>query len=432
MFIRLGQALKLLKVIRSWLGKKDTSWRIKCHLVVVSIGAVDGCLLWAWCGSLELTTVRCVPGGSIQSQIKWSKMASMSLRSGPREIDSSSNPLKIFDHHARVHVSDVPSMPFSRAQLVPTAYLSEHAKAYCHRDDFLHGKIISSRQSLYALALSLLMLVGKYMILKQIHGQKCQLAWEKVGLHGRQTLGNIKVNDHKEDTWKVVIEIVPVAEFTESRISISASLLIHVLNKRMPIITLQLCRPDLQESMHAHSDSSETCVWKDHSPVKILGLLNFAFKIIRAANFFPLWRVGTCETQVVHKTETLILKVTQSGSLFISTNQEISITQPLLQSLGWLSYCISSFTQHPSIIQVALLVSVVESPFQRYFVVTNHFRAWFSVRDSSMATPTSIELRFRWAMILGQTTTLKQPMWRHLKSIKLSIGQKTRKMALRL
>jgi hypothetical protein len=193
--------------------------------------------------------------------------------------------------------SDVPSMPFSRAQLVPTAYLSDMLKPIATGMTSYMGRLFVP-QSLYSWPF--IVDVGGEIYDPETNswaemptgmgeGWPARQAGTKLSVVVDGELyafdpstsadsGKIKVYDHKEDTWKVVIGKVPVADFTESE---SPYLLtgfhgkIHVLTKdaNQNIAVMQADVQDVlgsplnstsvsAQSLHGHSDSSETVVWK--------------------------------------------------------------------------------------------------------------------------------------------------------------------------
>lgn len=79
--------------------------------------------------------------------------------------------------------AEVPDMTFSKAQVLPTAVLAELMK-------LIATGMTSHRVKLYVpqsliIGTSLLMLVGRHLTLRRIHGEKCLWAWARVGLQGR-------------------------------------------------------------------------------------------------------------------------------------------------------------------------------------------------------------------------------------------------------
>ncbi|KAF9687280.1 hypothetical protein SADUNF_Sadunf02G0077200 [Salix dunnii] len=372
-----GPGIKIAEVIRSWLGQKDTLDQMPFG--GCSIGAVDGCL-YVLGGFFRATTVKCVWRFNPISN-EWSKMTSMStgraycktsilnnklyVVGGVSQGQGRLTPLQsaeVFDPSTGTW-SDIPSMPFSRAQLVPTAYLSDMLKPIATGMTSYMGRLFVP-QSLYSWPF--IVDVGGEMYDPETNswaemptgmgeGWPARQAGTKLSVVVDGELyafdpctsadsGKIKVYDQKEDTWKVVIGKVPVADFTESESPYLLTGLhgkIHVLTKDANR-NIAVMQADVQdnlgsplnstsvsaESLHEHSDSSETVVWKViagkrfGSAELVSGCLRT--KVTRAANFL-LWRVGH-------------VKFKARG---------------------------------------------------------NHYRGWVLVRDSSMATSALIEVRFR-------------------------------------
>ncbi|KAL9396237.1 hypothetical protein Peur_010490 [Populus x canadensis] len=306
-----GPGIKIAEVIRSWLGQKDALDQMPFG--GCSIGAVDGCL-YVLGGFSGATTVRCVWRFDPISN-KWRKMASMStgraycktsilnnklyVVGGVSQGQGRLTPLQsaeVFDPCTGTW-SDVPSMPFSRAQLVPTAYLSDMLKPIATGMTSYMGRLFVP-QSLYSWPF--IVDVGGEIYDPETNswaemptgmgeGWPARQAGTKLSVVVDGELyafdpstsadsGKIKVYDHREDTWKVVIGKVPVADFTESE---SPYLLtgfhgkIHVLTKdaNRNIAVMQADVQDVlgsplnstsvsAQSLHEHSDSSETVVWK--------------------------------------------------------------------------------------------------------------------------------------------------------------------------
>ncbi|KAJ6774325.1 GALACTOSE OXIDASE/KELCH REPEAT PROTEIN [Salix purpurea] len=306
-----GSGIKIAEVIRSWLGQKDTLDQMPFG--GCSNGAVDGCL-YVLGGFSRATTMRSVWRFDPISN-KWSKMTSMSTgraycktsilnnklyvvggvnqgRGGLTSLQSA----EVFDPCTGTW-SDVPSMPFSKAQLVPTAYLSDLLKPIATGMTSYMGRLFVP-QSLYSWPF--IVDVGGEIYDPETNswaemptgmgeGWPARQAGTKLSVvvdgelyaldpSASSNSGKIKVYDQKEDTWKVAIGKVPAADFTESE---SPYLLtgfhgkIHVLTKdaNHNIAVMQAdVRDNLgsplsstsvyAKSLHEHSDSSETVFWK--------------------------------------------------------------------------------------------------------------------------------------------------------------------------
>ncbi|KAJ4839925.1 hypothetical protein Tsubulata_008557 [Turnera subulata] len=310
----LGTSIRVAGVIRSWLGQNgsmDQMLHGGC-----SIGAVDGCL-YVLGGFSRASAMRCVlKYDPILNE--WYEMTSMSTgraycktgilnnklyvvggvslgRGGLTPLQSA----EVFDPSTDAW-SEVPSMPFSRARLLPTAFFSDLLKPIATGMTSYMGRLVVP-QSLYSWPF--IVDVGGEIYDPETNswgempsgmgeGWPARQAGTKLSVvvdgelyafdpSSSSECGKIKVYDQKEDAWKVVIGKVPVGDFTDSE---SPYLLtgfhgkIHVLTKDayQNIAVLQAdLRNDLDsasasaslsaDSWHEPSVSqpdSETVVWK--------------------------------------------------------------------------------------------------------------------------------------------------------------------------
>ncbi|KAJ6335575.1 hypothetical protein OIU78_012240 [Salix suchowensis] len=284
-----GPGIKIAEVIRSWLGQKDTLDQMPFG--GCSIGAVDGCL-YVLGGFFRATTVKmCL---AVQSNLKRMEQNDFHVYSQGQGRLTPLQSAEVFDPCTGTW-SDVPSMPFSRAQLVPTAYLSDMLKPIATGMTSYMGRLFVP-QSLYSWPF--IVDVGGEIYDPETNSWAEMPSGMGEGWPARQAgtklsvvvdgelyafdpctsadSGKIKVYDQKEDTWKVVIGKVPAANFTESESPYLLTGLhgkIHVLTKDANR-NIAVMQADVQdnlgsppnstsaESLHEHPDSSETVVWK--------------------------------------------------------------------------------------------------------------------------------------------------------------------------
>lgn len=306
--------IKIAEVIRSWLGQKDALDQMP--FFGCSISAVEGCL-YVLGGFSRASTMRCV--WRFDPVINgWSEMTSMStgraycktgilnnklyVVGGVSQSRGGLNPLQsaeVFDPCTGTW-SEVPSMPFSRAHSLPTAFLSDLLKPIATGMTSYMGRLCVP-QSLYSWPF--IVDVGGEIYDPETNswaemptgmgeGWPARQAGTKLSVvvdgelyafepSSSPDSSKIKVYDQKEDTWKVVIGKVPIGNFTDSE---SSYLLtgfhgkIHVLTKdaNHNIAVLQAdLRDNLgspfsstslsTDSLHEHSTGpaeSETVVWK--------------------------------------------------------------------------------------------------------------------------------------------------------------------------
>ncbi|KAF8369506.1 hypothetical protein HHK36_032475 [Tetracentron sinense] len=310
-----GSSIKIADVIRGWLGRKDALDRMP--FCGCAIGAVEGCL-YVLGGFSRASTMRCVWRFDPVLNV-WSEVTSMSMgraycktgilnnklyvvggvsrgRGGLTPLQSA----EVFDPRTGIW-SEVPSMPFSRAQVLPTAFLADMLKPIATGMTSYRGKLCVP-QSLYSWPFFVDVGGEIYdpetnswieMPIGMGEGWPARQAGTKLSVVVDGELyafdpsssldsGKIKIYDYQEDAWKVVVGKVPICDFTDSESPyLLAAFLgkLHVITKdaNHNIAVLQAdphnhlgsfpspSSSHPADSLHEHSDllvESETEVWK--------------------------------------------------------------------------------------------------------------------------------------------------------------------------
>ncbi|XP_041013525.1 F-box/kelch-repeat protein At1g22040 [Juglans microcarpa x Juglans regia] len=306
-----GASINIAEVIRGWLGRKDSLDQMP--FCGCAIGAVDGCL-YVLGGFSRALTMKCVwRFDPIQNE--WREMTSMSARRAYCKTGILNNKLYVvggvsqgrggltplqsaefFDPSTGTW-SQVPSMPFSKAQVLPTAFLADMLKPIATGLTSYMGRLCVP-QSLYSWPF--FVDVGGEIYDPETNswvempngmgeGWPARLAGTKLSVvvdgelyafDPSSTLdsGKIKVYDQREDTWKVVIGKVPIYDYADSE---SPYLLagfhgkLHVITKdadhHIAVLQADLCSSPSSStslfsgSLNEHSDSvaeSDAVVWK--------------------------------------------------------------------------------------------------------------------------------------------------------------------------
>ncbi|KAK4794024.1 hypothetical protein SAY86_012018 [Trapa natans] len=281
-----GSSIRIADVLMSWLGRKHTSGQMAyCGC---SVGAVDGSLY--------------VLGGfarasALASVWKYDPACNSWTESNPMSVGRAYCKTGILD--GRLYVvggvtrgrggglaplqsaevydpkmgswAQLPSMPFSKAQVLPTAFLADLLKPIATGMTSYRGRLFVT-QSLYCCPFFVDVGGG------EVYDPKAEL-WDDMpvgmgeGWPGRQAetklsvtvegelysldpsssldSAKIKVYDHRDDAWKVVAEDIPVHDFTDSEFPcLLAGLLgkLHVIAKdsRSNIVVMQA---DVQQNM---------------------------------------------------------------------------------------------------------------------------------------------------------------------------------------
>lgn len=311
MWNMVGPSIKIAEVIRGWLGWKD-SWD-QMPYCGCAIGAVDGCL-YVLGGFSRALTMKCVwRFDPIQNA--WTEVTSMSTGRAYCKTSILNNKLyvvggvsrgrggltplqsaEVFDPSMGTW-SQVPSMPFSKAQVLPTAFLADMLKPMATGLTSYMGRLCVP-QSLYSWPF--FVDVGGEIYDPETNswvempngmgeGWPARQAGTKLSVVVDGELyafepsssldsGKIKVYDQREDAWKAVIGKVPIYDFADSE---SPYLLagfhgkLHVITKdarhHIAVLQADLCSsPSSSTSLFAtslneHSDTvaeSDAVVWK--------------------------------------------------------------------------------------------------------------------------------------------------------------------------
>ncbi|KAJ4965156.1 hypothetical protein NE237_017005 [Protea cynaroides] len=246
----IGSSIKIADVIRSWLGQKDVFDRLP--FCGCAIGAVDGCL-FVLGGFSRSSAMRCVWRFDPVLNV-WGEVSSMSIGRAYCKTGILNNKLyvvggvsrgrggaltplqsaEVFDPHAGVW-SQVPSMPFSKAQVLPTAFLADMLKPIATGMTSYRGRLCVP-QSLYSWPFFVDVGGEIYdpeteswveMPVGMGEGWPARQAGTKLSVVVDEELyaldpsssldsGKIKVYDHQEDAWKVIVGKVPIRDFTDS------------------------------------------------------------------------------------------------------------------------------------------------------------------------------------------------------------------------
>ncbi|XP_038684718.1 F-box/kelch-repeat protein At1g22040-like [Tripterygium wilfordii] len=267
MWSMVGSSIKIADVIRGWLGKKDLLDRMP--FCGCAIGAVNGCL-YVVGGFSRTSAMTCVWHYNPISNA-WSEDSSMSVgrayckmsilndklyvvggvtkgRGGLTPLQSA----EVYDPHTDSW-SQIPCMPFSKAQVLPTAFLADLLKPIATGMTSYRGKLFVP-QSLYCWPFFVDVGGEIYdpemnswveMPIGMGEGWPARQAGTKLGVIVEGELyaldpsssldsARIKVYDYQNDSWKVVVEEVPIRDFTDSESPyLLASLLgkLHVITK---------------------------------------------------------------------------------------------------------------------------------------------------------------------------------------------------------
>jgi hypothetical protein len=310
-----GPSIKICDTIRGWLGRKNSFDQMP--FCGCAIGALDGCL-YVLGGFCKASTMKCVwRFDPIQNA--WSEVTAMSTSRAYGKTGILNNKLyvvggvsrgrgglaplqsaEVFDPSTGIW-SQVPSMPFSKAQALPTAFLTDMLKPIATGLTPYMGRLCVS-QSLYSWPF--FVDVGGEIYDPETNswvempngmgdGWPARQAGTKLSVVVDGELyafdpsssldsGKIKVYDQREDAWKVVIRKVPMYDLAGSE----SPYLLAGFHGKLHVITkdinheIAILRAELRKnlgsfsscstsvvagSLHEHSESlaeSDTVVWK--------------------------------------------------------------------------------------------------------------------------------------------------------------------------
>lgn len=262
----MGSSIRIADVIRGWLGRRDALDRMP--FCGCAIGAVDGCL-YVLGGFSRASAMKCVWRYDPILNM-WQEMSSMttarafcksSLLNGKLYVVGGVNrgrggltPLQsaeVFDPRTGVW-EQMPNMPFSKAQILPTAFLAEMLKPIATGMTTYKGRLCVP-QSLYSWPffvdvggeiydpetnswVDMPAGMGEGWPAKQA-GTKLSVVvnGELYALDPSTSLdnSNIKIYNHQEDSWNVVIGNVPLHDFADTE---SPYLLAGLLGKLHVIV----------------------------------------------------------------------------------------------------------------------------------------------------------------------------------------------------
>lgn len=240
---------KIADVIRGWLGRNNSFDRTP--FCGCAIAAVDGCL-YVVGGFSRASAMRCVWRFNPILNA-WSEVTSMSTPRAYCKTSILDNKLyvvggvsrgrgglmplqsgEVFDPCTNSW-SEVPNMPFARAQVLPTAFLADMLKPIATGMTSYRGKLCVP-QSLYSWPF--FVDVGGELYDPETNswtempsgmgeGWPARQAGTKLSIVVNGELyafdpsssldsGNIKIYDQQEDSWKEVVGKVPICDFSES------------------------------------------------------------------------------------------------------------------------------------------------------------------------------------------------------------------------
>ncbi|GLT96681.1 hypothetical protein SLE2022_142870 [Rubroshorea leprosula] len=262
-----GSGMKIADFIRSWLGKKDALDQMP--FCGCAIGAVEG-HLYVLGGFSKASALTCVwKYNPVKNS--WSEATPMSIGRAYCKTSVLNNKLyvvggvtrgrggltpllsaEVFDPHTGIW-SQIPNMPFLKAQILPTAFLADLLKPIATGMTSYRGRLFVP-QSLYCWPffvdvggeaydpevnswVEMPVGMGEGWPARQA-GTKLSVTvdGELYALDPSSSLesARIKVYDHQADAWKVVVRDVPVPDFSESEAPyLLAGLLgkLHVVTK---------------------------------------------------------------------------------------------------------------------------------------------------------------------------------------------------------
>ncbi|XP_027338553.1 F-box/kelch-repeat protein At1g22040-like [Abrus precatorius] len=285
------EGIRIAEVIRGFLGQKDAFDEMP--FCGSAIGAVDGCL-YVLGGFSKASTMRCVWRFD-PMQNTWSRVTSMSTGRAYCKTGILNNKLyvvggvcqgqaglvplqsaEVFDPSTDTW-SQVPSMPFSKAQVLPNAFLADMLKPIATGLTSYMGRLFVP-QSLYSWPffvdvggeiydpetnswIEMPAGMGEGWPAKQA-GTKLSVVVEgelyAFDPSNSMDSGRIKVYDKGEDAWKVVIGKVPIYDYADSE----SPYLLAGFHGKLHVITkdanhdIAVLRADLRNNLDSSPSSS--------------------------------------------------------------------------------------------------------------------------------------------------------------------------------
>ncbi|KAM6544418.1 hypothetical protein CsatB_008865 [Cannabis sativa] len=300
MWNMLGPSIKIADSIRDWLGRRNTLDQMP--FCGCAVNAVDGCL-YVVGGFSRSAAMKCVwKFDPVQNA--WTEVTAMAagraycktgilngklyVVGGVSQGRGGLSPLQsaeVFDPSTGTW-SEVPSMPFSKAQVLPTAFLADMLKPIATGLTSYMGKLCVP-QSLYSWPF--FVDVGGEVYDPDTNSWNEMPAGMGEGWPARQAgtklsvvvdgelyafdpsssldSGKIKVYDHGEDVWKVVIGKVPIYDFAGSE----SPYLLAGFHGKLHVITkdanhrIAILRADLQHDSPDSIPSSSASLSSESS-----------------------------------------------------------------------------------------------------------------------------------------------------------------------
>ncbi|TYJ03237.1 hypothetical protein E1A91_A12G014900v1 [Gossypium mustelinum] len=326
-----GSSIKIADAIRGWLVRKDA---LDSPLCGCAIGAVNGCL-YVLGGFSRASALRCVWQYNPVLN-SWSEVCPMLTARAYCKTGILNNKLyvvggvtrgpggltplqsaEVFDSHTGIW-SQIPSMPFSKAQVLPTAFLADLLKPIATELTSYRGRLFVP-QSLYCWPffvdvggevydpevnswVEMPVGMGEGWPARQA-GMKLSVTvdGELYALDPSSSLesARVKVYDYQDDAWKFVVGEVPIPNFTDSESPyVLAGLLgkLHVITKdaNNNILVLQTDVRNHCTSLSPASSDNSSCMHSE-SAESATGLDTDIWRVIatRTARCFEL---VSCQT----------------------------------------------------------------------------------------------------------------------------------------
>lgn len=297
-----SSTIRIAGAIRGWLGKKDSL--DQTPFCGCAIGAVNGCL-YVLGGFCKASTMRCVWRYDPITNT-WNEISPMCVGraycktgvlngklyvvGGVTRDQGGLTPLQsaeVFDPHTGVWV-EVPSMPFTKAHMLPTAFLADFLKPMATGISSYRGKLYVP-QSLYCWPffvdaggevydpetnswVEMPMGMGEGWPARQA-GTKLSVIvdGELYALDPSSSFDSakIKVYDSQDDSWKAIEGDIPIRDLTDSESPyLLAGLLgkLNVITKdaNQNILVLQADRPNQNQNQNQNAPSPQDKSSQEH------------------------------------------------------------------------------------------------------------------------------------------------------------------------
>ncbi|KAJ1419904.1 Kelch-type beta propeller [Sesbania bispinosa] len=267
MWSMLGSSIRIADVIMNWLGRRNALDRMP--FCGCSIGAVDGCI-YALGGFSRASAMKSV--------WRYDPVKNSWTEASPMSVGRAYCKTEVYDPQTGTW-SQLPSMPFAQAQVLPTAFLADLLKPIATGMTSYRGRLFVP-QSLYCWPF--FVDVGGEVYDPDINswlempsgmgeGWPARQAGTKLSVTVNNDLyaldpsssldsAKIKVYDEEGDTWKVVAGDVPIHDFADSESPyLLASLLgkLHVITKDADH-NITVLQADMQNDLASSQSLSST------------------------------------------------------------------------------------------------------------------------------------------------------------------------------